>query len=346
MNTVELRFGQRNAPSRRPLRRLAIAFACAGLALTGPANFAQAQVKPKIHTNANVGHPLHTALVKFSETVKTRTGGKVDFAIFPALQLGGEAEAAEKIRLGAIEAGTITTSVFSSWAPDVEVLDLPFLFRDDQHLFASYPVLVAKLAPEFEAKGFHLLGFTISGARHLISTFPIRTPEDVKGKKMRVIQNPIHIKTWRLLGANPTPIAAPEIYNALQTRVIDYFDFAKSFYFSYRFYEVAKYFTELGHIYASNAWVVSEAWWKRQDAATQRVIQETANETFGPLNQATLAYEDEGLQKAVQAGVGVEVIKITDKTPWRQKMEPVWAEYIGTNAARRSLVDAITATKP
>jgi tripartite ATP-independent transporter DctP family solute receptor len=305
----------------------------------------QAQLKPKFHTNANIGHPLHTALVKFSEDIRARTGGKVDFAIFPALQLGAEAEAAEKIKLGAIEAGNITSSVFSSWIPDVEVIDLPFVFRDEDHVLAAYPLLTKNLAPKFESQGFHLIGFTLSGSRHLISTFPIRVPDDVKGKKMRVIQNPIHVNTWKLLGANPTPLPAPEIYNALQTHVIDYFDFAKSFYYSFRFYEVAKHFTELGHIVALNAWVVSNAYWKRLDPAQRRAIEEAAAQTFPAVHKATLQLEEEGLTKAVQTNTGVQVIRITDKTEWRKRMEPIWASYVGTNAERKNLVNAITALK-
>jgi tripartite ATP-independent transporter DctP family solute receptor len=322
-----------------------IAALCCFVAASAWLSPAIAQLKPKFHTNATVGHPLHVALNKFTETVRARTGGKVDFAIFPALQLGAEAEAAEKIKLGAIEAGTITSSVFSSWIPDVEVIDLPFLFRDDDHVLASYGFLTKTLAPKFEAQGFHLVGFTISGSRHLISTFPIKTPEDVVGKKMRVIQNPIHVNTWKLLGANPTPLPAPEIYNGLQTRVIDYFDFAKSFYFSFRFYEVAKHFTELGHIYALNAWVVSNSYWKRLDASQRRAIEDAAAETFPSLHKTTIELDEQGLTKALQTNTGVQVIRITDKAPWRQKMEPIWSTYIGQNAERRKLVDAIVAIK-
>jgi tripartite ATP-independent transporter DctP family solute receptor len=323
------------------LIRFAALLACMSLAAT-----ASAQIKPKFHTNATMGHPLQLALVTFSETVRTRTNGRVDFTVFPALQLGGEAEAAEKVKLGAIEAGNMTSSVFASWIPDVEVIDLPFVFRDDDHVLASYAMLTRALAPKFEAQGFHLIGFTISGARHLISTFPIRAPDDVKGKKMRVLQNPLHVKTWRALGANPTPLPAPEIYNAMQTRVIDYFDFAKSFYFSFRFYEVGKYFTELGHIYALNAWVVSNAYWKRLDANDRRAIEQTAAEQFPAIHKATVELDEQGLTKAMQADPGVQVIRITDKTPWRQRMEPVWADFIGSNPERRKLVDSVVNIKP
>ena len=323
---------KRDKPARQTgLRSLSMLAAAMMLAaLSAPLH---AQIKPKVALSSNVGQPVYVGWEKLAEGAKAKTGGRVDFALFAGLQLGGELEAAEKIKLGAIEAGSITSSVFASWIPDVEVLDLPFLFRDEDHLLASYPLLREKLAPKFDAQGFHLLGFTMAGPRHLVSRFPIRTIDDVKGKKMRVLQNPIHVATWKLLGANPTPLPAPEIYNAMQTGVIDYFDFVKSSYYSLKFYEVGKYFTNTGHINALFTWVVSNAYWRRLSAADRQAIDQLAAELAGPTHKASVAYDDEALLKAV--ALGTQVYTVTDKEPWRKRMEPVW----------RALVDSIQKVK-
>ncbi len=139
----------------------------------------------------------------------------------------------------------MTSSVLANWVPDVQVLDLPFIFRNEEHAIKANALLKSKLGNKFEAQGFHLLGFSVNGARELISTFPIEKPEDVKGKKMRVIQSPIHIDMWKAVGANPVPIPAPEIYTSLQNKVVDYFDNTTTNYYTFRFYEVAKNFTKL-----------------------------------------------------------------------------------------------------
>ncbi len=318
---------------------IGVAMGAAGLS---PSAFAQ--FKAKFPTSTNVGQPVYSGLEKFAESVKAKTAGRVDFTLFSALQLGGELETAEKIKLGVIEGGSLTSSVYASWIPEVGVIDLPFIFRDEDHLLAAYPVLREKLAAKFDAQGFHLIGFALGGTRNLVSTFPIRTVDDVKGKKMRVLQNPIHVATWKLLGANPTPLPAPEIYNAMQTGVIDYFDFSKTSYYALKFYEVGKYFTTLGHIIAVNAWVVSNAYWRRLSPADRLVIDQVGTESVAPTHRATVAFDEEVMKKAM--ALGTQVIAITDKEPWRKRMEPVWNDFIGTSSERRALVDSIRNIKP
>lgn len=339
MGTAKNFCGRHAVPTgrRQLVSALLIGMATGAMGLASTS--AHSQIKPKVAHSSSAGQPVFIGSEKLAETVKAKTAGRVDFAIFGALQLGGELEVAEKIKLGAIEAGSITSSIFASWIPDVEVIDLPFIFRDENHLLAAYPVLREKFAAKFDAQGFHLLGFTMAGQRHLVSRFPIRNIEDVQGKKMRVLQNPIHVAAWKLLGANPTPLPAPEIYNAMQTGVIDYFDFVKSSYYSLKFYEVGKYFTTLGHINAVFTWVVSNAYWRRLSPADRQVIDQAAQELVGPTHKASLAFDDEALKKTV--ALGTQVIAITDKDPWQKRMAPVWNNYIGTSSERRALVESI-----
>ena len=335
----------RAKPLQNRVRRLLLSVlsvaALGAMALPQPA---LAQLKAKFSSSSSVGQPVFSGTDKMLETVRTKTAGRVDFTLFPSLQLGGELEVAEKVKLGAIEAASVTSSVFATWIPDIEVIDLPFIFRDEDHLLATYPLLLGKFAAKFDAQGFHLIGFTLSGSRNLVSSFPIRTIDDVKGKKMRVLQNPIHVAAWKLLGANPTPLPAPEIYNAMQTGVIDYFDFSKSSYYSLKFYEVGKFFTTLAHISAVNAFVVSNVYWRRLSPADRTVIEQAAAEMMAPTHKATVAFEDEAMKKAV--AMGTQIIAVTDKEPWQKRMEPVWGSFIGSNVERRALVDSIRNLKP
>ena len=97
-------------------------------------------------------------------------------------------------------------------------------------------------------QGFHVSAFWIVGARHPMGKFPVKSPEDVKGKKMRVVQSPLHIEIWKSLGANPTPIPTTEIYNSVQSGTVEVLDNSISTYWFSKFYEVAPYFT---------TWVIS-----------------------------------------------------------------------------------------
>ncbi len=271
------------------------------------------------------GHPKTVSFEKFATLVKERTNGRVSIAVFPSSQLGGELETAEGMRLNSIQMGSITSSVLVSWIPEVQVIDMPFLFRDDAHAAKAINWLANRLAPKFDSQGFHLLGFSINGARQPMSTFPIRSPEDVVGKKMRVIQSPLHIGLWKAVGANPVSIPAPEIYVSLQTRVVDFFDNTPTNYFTMKFSEVAPYYTELSHVYAIASWVVSKKWFDGLTTADQKIVEQTAKEIIPEIHQLLAAQDKASLEKAKEKGA--TIITGVDKKPWQEKMIPIWKEF-------------------
>ena len=287
--------------------------------------YAAEVTKGKFSTDVQPGHPKAVSFEKFAGLVKERTDGRVDIAVFPSSQLGGEMETADGMRLGSVEMGSITTSVLASWVPEVQIIDLPFLFRDDDHAVKATAWLAERLAAKFEAQGFQLLAFTINGARQPMSTFPIRTPEDVVGKKMRVIQSPLHIALWKEMGANPVPIPAPEIYTSLQTGVVDFFDNTPTNYLSFKFYEVAPFYTNLSHIYAVGAWVASESWFNKLSEADQKTVIDTAREIVPEIHQ--LLAEQDKVSLAKTQEMGATIIAVDDKAPWQGKMAPIWEEY-------------------
>lgn len=271
------------------------------------------------------GHPKTVSFEKFAAAVKDKTAGRVDISVFPSSQLGGEMETAEGIRLNSIQMGSITSSVLASWIPELQIIDMPFLFRDDEHASKAINWLANRLAGKFDAQGFHLLGFSINGARQPMSTFPIRTPADVVGKKMRVIQSPLHIALWKAVGANPVSIPAPEIYVSLQTRVVDFFDNTPTNYFSMKFSEVAPYYTNLSHVYAIGAWVVSKKWFDALSPADQKALTDTAKATIPEIHKLLAAQDKASLEKA--KGLGATIIDHVDKKPWQEKMAPIYKEF-------------------
>lgn len=308
--------------SRRTLVSVA---ALAALGLSSSLAIAGPKFTAKLSLDVQVGNPKQVVAEQFAKRVLEATKGDVEIKVFPNSLLGSESDAAEGIRLGSVQMGVLTSSVLASWVPEVQVLDLPFLLRDDAHAVAVNKPLTAALAGKFEAKGFHLLGFSINGARELMSSFPIVKPEDVKGKKMRVLQSPLHVALWKAVGANPVPIPAPEVYNSMQTKVIDYFDNTASNYLTFKFFEVAPHYTQLDHIYAMGTWVVSETWWKALPEDYKKVISEAAVASQNALPALQQKNDAEALAQTVKLGATIH--KVADKAAWRKLMAPVWEEY-------------------
>jgi TRAP-type transport system periplasmic protein len=270
--------------------------------------------------------PMYTAWARFGQLVRRRTGGAVEVEVFPNAQLGGEKDVADGIRLGSVQGAAISLAVLSAWVPEGQIFELPFLFRDLDHAHhaAAGPVGEA-LKARFRPFGFVVLDYVNIGTRHPIGKFAIERPVDVRGKRIRVIQSPLHIALWRELGAIPTPLPVTEAYNALETGVVDFMDMSKTGYRQLRFYEVAPYFTELGHIYSLGGFLVGEQFWNRLTPGQQAVVRETAHEAAA-LHENLEDYWGDVALAAVVKSAGVKVTH-PDPAPWREAMLPVWAEF-------------------
>ena len=279
----------------------------------------------KMGTVVNDSHPNTIAMVRFGQLVSQRTNGEINIKVYPSSQLGGEKEMAEGIRLGSVQGAIINVSVLSGWVPEGQIFDMPFIFRNDDHAYNVYQGPIGKeLARKYEPHGFHVLGYWVNGVRHPMGKFAIRKPSDVAGKKMRVIQSPLHIDVWKTVGANPSPISWPEVPNSLQTGVIDFLDNSKSSYWSAKLFEVADHFTELGHIYSVGALIVGTKVWDKMSYTQQVAFEKSADEIV-PFQNNLLGYNDDlALAKAVAKGATVHR---PEKGPWAKAMLPIWQQW-------------------
>lgn len=298
-----------------------------------------AEYNAKLSLDVPEGNTKYVAAQQFADLVRERTDNNVDIQLFANSVLGGESESAEGIRLGSVQMGIITSSVLTSWVPEVQVLDLPYLIDSEAQATALSEPLTEELSPKFEDQGFHLLGFSVNGIRQLMSSFPIHSIDDIQGKKMRVIQSPLHVDAWRAAGANPTPIPAPEIYNSMQTGVIDFFDNTATNYLTNRFYEVAPYYVKTDHIFAMGTWVVSQNWWQRLPEDYQQTITEAAKEVQAELPAMREKDDQAALDETVADGA--TIIEIEDKGPWKEAMKPVRDEYVAKIPNGEALVSLI-----
>jgi TRAP-type transport system periplasmic protein len=259
---------------------------------------------------------------RFAEIAKERLAGAVDLQIFPAGQLGGERENAEGMRLGSIQGADSTLAALSQWVPEGQIFDMPFVFRDWDHVDKVMRGPIGeRYKALYRAQGFEVPAFFSYGARHLLSRQPVTRVEDVNGKTMRVLQSPLHIAIWRTLGANPTPIPITETYNALATGVADLMDLTKGPIETLRLYEVAPHLTETGHIWSVGAILFSRRFWDRLPADAQKVLADIAVEMAGFING--LHKDQEAASVTRMTARGLRVHKV-DEAPWRDAMRPIW----------------------
>jgi len=269
--------------------------------------------------------PQSKVWYRFAELVEKKMPGAYDFNVVTDGALGGEKETTEGIRLGSIHGALSTVANLTTWVPDGAVFDMPFMFRDQAHIDK---VMAGEIGEEFKQlyadAGFKVFGFITYGARHVIAKEAIRTPADVDGKKMRVLQSPLHIELWRSLGANPTPVPITEAYNALETGVVDYMDMTMSGYHALKLNEVVPFFSRTAHIYALGVMYMSQSTWDAMSAEHQAAFQAAADEAIPYFNELAAAEQEASLAAAVENGATVVEV---DKAVWQEAMAPFWESY-------------------
>lgn len=261
-----------------------------------------------------------------AETVERELPGRFAFNIVPNAALGGEKEVAEGIRLGSIQASLSTLSNLSTWVPETQLFDLPFLFRDASHLEAALEGACGDdLGARLEKEGIVAPAFINYGARHLLAREPLLSPDEVKGKRIRVIQSPLHAQLWESFGAHPIALPITETYNALSTGHVDAMDLTLSAYAGFRLYEVVPQVTLTGHIHAAGAVIFSGRFWSGLDEEARSVLQKAAVEGARHFN-ALMAADEKASVKVAEDG-GAVLHEVTDRAAWEAPARAVWESF-------------------
>jgi TRAP-type transport system periplasmic protein len=301
-------------------------------------------------TMGNVNPPRHgtsLAAQQFIDKLAELSGGKIKVAHHHSGSLGGEREVAQQIQLGAVTFGPITTAPLSTLVPEMSVFQLPYIFRDYDHVFKSLDgddTIVKYYDGVLDKKGFKLVGFIAAGYRGIYGHGAINGIADVKGKKVRVQEDRILVATFKALGMISTPIAFPEVATALQTRVIDFAEGGVNTFYHNKFYDIVKYVADVRHTHQAVALVMSKAAWQKQDAAGQKAIVDAWAHARA-FNRKFILDEDKSIQEQVRAK-GVTITK-PDAGPFRQATEGVYNDFYATPAGKdaRKIVDVILNTK-
>jgi TRAP-type transport system periplasmic protein len=329
-------------------RRTVLAGATVGVAsaLSGRLAFGQARE----YTLGNTNPPKHgTALAadQFITKMGELTGGKVKIIHHHSGALGGEREVAQQIQLGAVDFGPITTAPLSTLVPELSVFQLPYIFRDYDHVFKALDggdTLTKYYADVLDKKGFKLIGFIAAGYRGIYGHFPVNSVADIKGKKIRVQEDKILVATFKALGMISTPIAFPEVATSLQTKVIDFAEGGVNTFYHVKFYDIVKNVADVRHTHQCVALIMSKATYQKLDADAQKAIP-VAWEHARKFNRDYILEED----KTIQAQVREKGVTITkpDATPFRDATVSVYEEFYGSPAGKdaKKMVDYILAVK-
>lgn len=216
---------------------------------------------------------------KFKEIIEQRSQGEIAVKIFHSSSIGNETEILQQIQMGSIQMGVITSGPFDTFDPIARVIDYPFLFKDnDQADEILDGPLGAEILKSLEGSGFKGLCFSENGFRNLTNNKKaVKSPDDVKGLKIRVMDSALHQGIWKSLGANPTPMPWP-IYTELEQGVIDGQENPLWVMEVYKFYEIQKYMTMTRHVYSAHIDVASLKWWNSLKPELREMIHKSIYE--------------------------------------------------------------------
>jgi tripartite ATP-independent transporter DctP family solute receptor len=278
------------------------------------------------HT-APAEHPYTVAMEHLNQLLGERTKGRVAIKIHHTRQLGDERQVVEGLQLGTVHLTVTSTGPLGGFVPEMNVVDLPFLFRDAEH---AYKVLDGEigqsLLKKFESVGIMGLAFWENGFRHITtSKKPINQPTDMKGLKIRVMENKIHQAAFRQIGADAIPMAWGEVFTSLQQGLLDAQENPTPIVYAFKLYEVQKYLSLTGHFYSPAPVLLSKRTWDRLPADLQKIVYDTTLEVAR--FQRGLIHKEEQKQIAELRAKGMVVIENTDKAAFREAMKPVFEQY-------------------
>ena len=276
------------------------------------------------------GYPTVQAVENMSKKLEQATNGRLSIQMYASMQLGGEKEVIEQAQVGAIQFARVSVGTLGPVVDDLNVLNLPFLFRDTAHMnkVVDGPIgqqLLDKVSNNPAAKLVGLCWMD-AGARSFYDTKrPIKNIGDLKGLKIRVIGNPMFVDMANALGANGVAMGYDQVFSALQTGVIDGAENNPPSFVFDNHYQVAKYYTLTQHLIVPEMLVYSKAAWDQLAADDQALIKKLSRETQADARTLWNKTEGEALDRMKTAGI--EIIPIADKTPFRDAVKPVWDKY-------------------
>jgi len=297
----------------------------------------------RISNGVNDVHPAVLGGKKFKEVVEAKLGSKYEIQVYANAQLGDDVRATESVRAGQLEMVVPSTSPLTGLNKDLMVFDLPFLFPNSivANKVLQGPIGV-RLLDSMSPKGLKALAYWENGFRQLSNSVrEVKSPADVKGLKIRTMENPMHLAAWRALGANPTPMPFSEVFTAMQQKTIDGQENPVVVIYLQKFNEVQKYVTLTGHIYTPFLLLMNQKLWDGMPADDQKVFMEGAVAGREYILQLNREMTDTQIKKLREAGMTITELTPQQLKAFQDAVQPVYTQF--EERIGKKLVDEIRA---
>jgi tripartite ATP-independent transporter DctP family solute receptor len=278
-------------------------------------------------TAASETDPYYISSKKFADLVEGYSKGKYKVNLYPSGQLGNESEMIKNLTMGSMDLGLITNAPVGSFIKSFMVFDLPFIFPTTE---VAHKVLDGQagqmLLSRLQKIQIVGLAFSEGGFRHMINNVrPIKTPEDTKGIKFRVMTTPIYIGLFQPLGSNAVPMPWGEVFTAVQQKVIDGLEIPIPVIFANKYHEVTKYLSLTGHTYSPLIFMSSDQRWKKLSAEDKEMFKRAAREASAFNRNALKQINDDILKKLSAAGMVVN--EVANKKPFQDAVKPMYSKF-------------------
>ncbi|GGZ16457.1 C4-dicarboxylate ABC transporter substrate-binding protein [Echinicola pacifica] len=294
----------------------------------------------KLGHGLDTKHPVHDAMVYMAERLEEKSNGKMIMKVYPNAQLGNERELVELLQIGSLGMTKVSSAVMESFAPKIQVLSQPYLFRDDEHrdriLKGDIGKMLLNEGTQFWLKG---LCYYDAGSRSFYTKDkPVETPEDLVGKKIRVMESNTAINMVNSFGGSPTPVSWGELYTALQQGIVDGAENNPPSVISSRHYEICKFYSLDEHTAVPDMLIVSTKVWDLLNDQEKQWVQEAADESATFQYKLWAEAEAESMRLLEEAGV---TITKPDKELFRKAVEPMYEQIKQSEPEMYEIIDKI-----
>ncbi|SDJ92409.1 TRAP transporter substrate-binding protein [Natronincola ferrireducens] len=285
-------------------------------------------VKYRLAHVVNENDSFHISAVKFKELVEERTGGKVEIEVHPNATLGDERTLLEGMQMGTVDMGIITNGPIANFVPQVAVFELPFLFSSHEEVYGVLDGDIGKeILKKMEDVNLKGLAFAERGFRNLTnSKKPVATPDDMKGLRIRVMENPVYIDTFQALGANTVPMAWTETLTALQQGTIDGQENPVVVIHSFKLDETQKHLSLSRHTYSPATIMMSLNAFNKLPADIQEIIERSAQEAAEHARAINIESEEILLKELQERGMEITEV---DTAVFQEAVQSVYDKYRG-----------------
>lgn len=291
-----------------------------------------------------LGYPTVEAVVRMGKKLDDATKGRLSIQMYPSMQLGGEKEMIEQAQVGALAIARISVGPMGPIVPELNVFNLPFMFRDDQHMEKVIDGAIGdEMLQKLSDSKANLIGlcWMNAGTRNVYnSKKPITSVDDLKGLKIRMMGNPVFVDTMNSLGGNGVAMGFDQLINGMQTGVVDGAENNEPSYDSGQHYRYAKFYSKTGHLMIPEILVFSKKSFEAMSKEDQALIMKLSKEA--QLEQRKLWYASENAALEKMKAAGVVINDVADKSAFQAAVKPVWDKY---GAAHKALIDRIQAIK-